>query len=311
MGRHFSSYPFEVDDEQDAVILKKGRPSNKNRSGSRSAKGKNKSIIWINNPQYRFDLTALEHYNKLFLRDIPIFISSCNSELAPYFEKKNFELIKFGKEAVLDLSRPHLKKKSVKELIRAGNRHGRVVEISYSEENRERLEEFKLECVHGSEPQLKHFFNDVFLPKNRLFVLRGENGNWLGGITIYCLNNGKVRTDLLLRRKNAPRGVMESLIKKIFDKLADEGYKYWSLGEVPYIVYGSRLFSKEFFINFTGRKLRFAYDYLGLYKFKNKFNPIWNDIYICSRPELKLITLIKISWISNMIKLIFKKMLPI
>ena len=311
MGRHFSSYPFEVDDKQDAVILKNhGTLKKKDASGSRTVSRKSKSIIWINNPQYRFDLTALEHYNKLFLQDIPIFISSCSSELAPYFKKKNFELIKVGKEAVLDLSRHHLKKKSIKELIRAGNRRGNVIEIRYSDENRTKLEEFKLECVHGSEPQLKHFFNDVFLPKNRFFVLQDINGTWLGGITIYCLESGSVRTDLILRRKNAPRGVMEAVIKKIFDTLVNEGYKYWSLGEVPYIVYGSNPFSKEFFINFTGRQLRFAYDYLGLYKFKNKFNPIWNDIYICSRPKLKLITLIKISWVSNLIKLVFKKMLP-
>jgi len=242
MGKHFSSYPFEVDDKQDAVILKNGISSKKdNRPGSRTNSKKNKSIIWINNPQYRFDLTALEHYNKLFLQDIPIFISSCNSELAPYFEKKNFELIKVGKEAVLDLSRPHLKKKSVKELIRAGNKHGDIVEIPYTEENRLKLEEFKQKCVHGSEPQLKHFFNDVFLPKNRFFVLRDKYGNWLGGITIYCLESGKVRTDLILRRTNAPRGVMEAVIKKIFDTLVNEGYEYWSLGEVPYVVHGSKL----------------------------------------------------------------------
>lgn len=111
MGKHFSSYPFEVDDKQDAVILKNGRSSRKkSMPGSRAGSKKNKNIIWINNPQYRFDLTALEHYNKLFLQDIPIFISSCNSELAPYFKNKNFELIKVGKEAVLDLSRPHLKR---------------------------------------------------------------------------------------------------------------------------------------------------------------------------------------------------------
>jgi lysylphosphatidylglycerol synthetase-like protein (DUF2156 family) len=307
----FTSYSIEIDEELHAVILK-------NKSSGKMGwlknlfhlnSKQNQNIIWINNPQYRFDLSAIEDYNKIFLMDIPIFISSCNYELAPYFKEKNFELLKFGKEAVLDLSRNHFQKKSLKELIRAGRKNGTVQEFSYSEEHKNKIEEFKKECAHGNEPQLKYFFNDVLLPENRLFVFKNKKEEWQGAITISCLKRGEVRTDLLLRKKIAPKGVMEFLIKFIFDLLKNEGYKKWSLGEVPYVIYGSPVFSKEFLINFTGRRTRFAYDYLGLYNFKNKFDPEWNDIYICSKPKLKLRTLFRISWISNLTKLILEKFL--
>ena len=282
LGEEVISYPFEVDDEQNAIILKNTESAGKGTlkkilSGSRN----NRSIIWINNPQYRFNIQALQAYNKIFLGNIPIFVSSCNSELVPFFKEHDFEMIKVGKEAVLDLNSPHFNKKSLKELIRYGSRNGSVDEIYYSEDMIVKLEQFKLECAHGHEPQLKYFFNDVLLPENRLFVYKDNSGNWQGAITISCRSDGKVRTDLLLRKKNAPKGV----------------------------IYGSSVFSKEFIINFTGRKMRFAYNYMGLYNFKNKFNPIWNEIYICSKPKLKLTTIVKVAWISNLIKLVTKKLL--
>ena len=240
--REVVSYDFEIDERLSAFIIRKEQSRDSAQLKKFSAKtNKQKSIIWINNPQYRFDLVPVQVYNKLFLRNIPIFISSCSQELAPFFKKNKFEVIKTGQEAVLHLDKNHFEKKSLKELIRAGLKRGRIEEIFYSDENYKRLELFKLECIHGKWPQLKHFFNDRFLPVSRLFV------------------------------------------------------------------YGSKLFSKEFFINFTGRKLRYAYNYLGLYNFKNKFNPEWKDIYICCKPKLNLITILKVSWLSNLAKLILKK----
>ena len=109
------------------------------------------------------------------------------------------------------------------------------------------------------------------------------------------------------RRKNAPKGVMELLVYTIFKKLKSEGARTWSLGDVPYVVYNSKIFSKEFIINFTGRKLRFAYNYLGLYNFKNKFKPEWYDSLICTNSPCPFFALIKIARVSNLIKLIFYK----
>ncbi len=304
------SYPIKIDEKLSAFILKNKITSIrrfKNLFLSEANKKEGKTFIWINNPQYSFDISALEDYNKLFLQSVPIFISGCNERLAHFFQRKNFEILKVGQEAVLHFNKNHFGKKSIKELIRAGKKNNLIEELIFSEDNYYKLEEFKKHCAHGDEPQLKHFFNDVFRPNNRLMILKNKSGFWLGGILFSCVDDKKVRTDLLLRRKNAPRGVMEALIKGIFDKLKNENYKTWSLGEVPYVVYGSKIFSKEFLINFAGRKLRFAYNYLGLYNFKNKFNPEWGTTYICCKPKLSLGTIVKVSWMSNLVKLIIKK----
>ncbi len=302
---------FDLDEKLPAFVLKKsgsfGSATGKNFLRSLNPRRNYKNFIWVNNPQYQFNLAALENYNRLFLADMPIVVSSCNTEMAHYFKKENFEIMKFGKEAVLNLSSNHFEKKSLKELVRTGMRNGNVEEIPYSYENKYALESFKSECVHGDEPQLKYFFNDQFLSSNRLFIMRSREGLWLGGLLITCADNENVKTDLILRRKNSPNGVMEAVIYHIFRKLKKEGYKNWSLGEVPYIVYDSPKISKEFLINFAGRRLKFAYNYLGLYNFKNKFNPDWKDVYLCCKPGISLFTIIKISWFSNLFKLILKK----
>ncbi len=309
VNREVLSYNFEIDEKLSAFILRNNHrrikifgielPQIINR--------KDKSIIWINNPQYRFDIVPLEIYNKIFLDDIPVFISSCSDELVPFFVKNKFEAIKVGREAILDLNGVHFNKRSLIELVKSGLRHGTVEEIPYSEENALVLEEFKKHCAHGHEPQLKHFFNDKFIAASRLFVFKDAKGEWQGGITIAPKEDGKVITELILRRKNSLRGTMETLVFKICEILKREGAISWSLGEVPYVVYDSKPFSKEFLINYTGRRLKFAYNFFGLYNFKNKFSPRWKDVYICCKPKLTILTLLKVSWRSNMLKLILKK----
>jgi len=264
-------------------------------------------LLWINNPQYYFSKSELNEDDRINSKNINVFVSGCSTDFAKIFSENNFKTYKASKEAVLYSKTKHFEKKSIKELIRYGRRNGYVIELPYSIENKVKLELFKPECAHGKEPQLKYFFNDQFIPGTRLFVFIESSGDWAGAILTAKIDHAHVRTDLLLRRKDAPKGVMELLIYLIFNKLKSEGMKSWSLGDVPYIVYNSRIFSKEFFINFTGRKLRFAYNYLGLYNFKNKFNPTWYDSYICINSKFTIITLLKISYISNLVDLIFFK----
>lgn len=267
-----------------------------------------KPLLWINNPQYYFSKTELKEDDRIYSKKINVFISGCSKDYAKFFSENEYKTYKAAKEAVLKTNIDHFKKKSIKELIRYGKRNGRVKEIEFTLENKSKLELFKPECTHGKEPQLKYFFNDRFLPGTRLFVFIDKSDKWAGAILTAKIDDTHIRTDLLLRRRNAPKGVMELLIYTIFNKLKSEGAKTWSLGDVPYVVYNSKVFSKEFIINFTGRKLRFAYNYFGLYNFKNKFNPEWYDSYICTNSPRPLFALTKIALISNLIKLIFFKL---
>jgi glycosyltransferase 2 family protein len=263
---------------------------------------KENKFVWINHPKSIVELNHLDQKK--------IFITSCNEEIALSLKQKKFDALKFGKEAILDLNEEHFHKKSLRDVIRAGSRHGVIEEISFSEEARQKLEEFKLECTHGRKPQIKYFFNDTFNPQNRLFVCR-KNNDWIAAILVSQLDDTFLRSELLLRIKTAPNGVMDALIFSVFNKFKEEGFNYWSLGDVPFIVKPKHKISREYLVNFLGRRLKFAYNYSGLFKFKNKFNPIWSDVYICSKQKLNLSALLFLTSKSNLTKLVLSGLLSL
>ncbi len=263
---------------------------------------KENKFVWINHPKSMVGLNHLDQKK--------IFITSCNEEIALSLKQKNFYALRFGREAILDLDEEHFHKKALRDVIRAGSRHGVVEEISFSEEARQKLEEFKLECTHGRKPQIKYFFNDTFKPQSRLLVYRKDN-EWLAAILVSQLDEIFLRSELLLRIKTAPNGVMDALIFSVFNKFKEEGFKYWSLGDVPFIVKPKHKISREYLVNFLGRRLKFAYNYSGLFKFKNKFNPIWSDVYICSKQKLNLSALLFLTSKSNLTKLVLSGVLSL
>jgi len=269
----------------------------------------NKKSKWLTFTRvpYDYDLTKfLKEY--LYTFKVGLLIDGCNKGIAYELSDNGYEILKTGQEAVLDLRYEHFKKKSLKELIRRGCRGKYVEEISFSSEMKYRLRKFKYECTHGNEPQLKFLFSDEFEPFNRLFVIKDEKDVWYGAFMLSHKERDYAQTELILRRKHAPVGVMEALIYSIFTKLKKEGYEYWSLGGVPFSVYEDTLFTKEGVINFVGRKLRFAYNYEGLFFFKNKFNPVWIDYYFCVKPKLTFSILFKVLIKTNLHKLIINKL---
>lgn len=98
----------------------------------------------------------------------------------------------------------------------------------------------------------------------------------------------------MLKQENAPSGVMEMLLAGIFRTLRDEGYAEWSLGEVPFFhlvnTKGEKHSFEEHVVALTAGMSRYAYDFEGLYSFKNKFGPEWRDVYLYSKTDVSLLT---------------------
>jgi glycosyltransferase 2 family protein len=265
-----------------------------------------RKFVWISNPQYKYNFMSLQKHEKLFDSSKLVFVSSCSEDMSSFFSYKHFQKMRIAKEAVLNMESDHFDNKSIMKLVKRGMRHGAVKEIRYSAENAQKVEKFKKVSTHGKEPQLRYLFLDKFKENSRLFVFENAGGVWLGAVSI-SYSSEKIYTHLILRRKNAPVGIMEALIFSIYQKLKKEGFNAWSLGDVPFVIYDSKFPSKEFFVNFIGRKLKFAYNFSGLYNFKNKFKPQWNDVYICCKPKLSLNAMINISFITNLFLLVLNK----
>jgi lysylphosphatidylglycerol synthetase-like protein (DUF2156 family) len=269
-----------------------------------------RNVEWLTHVKIPFKIDFESVVSELILQHAKnYFIVGCNYGNFKYLSDRGYKGIRMGREAILNLHHNHFRKRSLKELIRRGKKNRKVVEISWSEEAAVKLQEFRKHTRHGLEPQLQYLFGTSFEECNRLFVIENEVGMWLGAILLSYKSNNYVQTEAMLTRRKQPIGVMEALIYEIFKKLTNEGYDYWTLGAVPFIIHDSVFLSKEFVINVTGRFMRFAYNYKGLFNFKNKFDPIWADYYICIRPHFSPGAMLGILFRSNLLKLGIHKLI--
>lgn len=238
-------------------------------------------------------------------------IRGCNQEISKYLIQLKFNSLIIGKEAIIDLDKNPFSKKSLKKLVKRGLKYGTVEEIKLSENSINNLDELKSHSAHSNEPQLKYLFIDKFIPETRLFAFIDAEGIWQGAILISNNSPNKIQTELLLRRKSATNGTMEAIIYFIYQVLRKENFTEWSLGEVPFIVNPENLhfLSKPYIINKIGRMLKYAYNYKGLYFFKNKFATRWESIYLCAKPKVKFGHIIMLSIRSNLLSLTLQKLL--
>ncbi len=269
-----------------------------------------RNVKWLTNVKIPFKIDFESVVSELILQHAKnYFIVGCNYGNYKYLEERGYKGIRMGKEAILDLHQNHLGKKSLMELVRRGKKNGRVVEISWSKEAAEELQEFRKFTRHGREPQLRFLFSTYFEECNRLFVVKNAEGLWLGAMLLSYKSDKYVQTEAMLTRSKAPNGTMEALVFGIFKTLKSEGHDYWTLGAVPFIVSDSTFLSKEYIINATGRFMKFAYNYKGLFHFKDKFNPVWADYYICIRPHFSPGAIAGILYQSRLLKLGIHKLI--
>ena len=260
-------------------------------------------LPWVHTAEIPADYSMEDLFNKLESNfPVGFLLRGCGSELAGYLNKKGYGLIRTGAEGVVNLDCLTKLSKSLTELVKRGSRWGRVKEISLSELNRQTVSEFINHTPYGSKPHLRYLFVNTFNSSTRCFVIRTSEDEWLGVMTVSAQGENCLHTEMVLRNKKAPVGVMESLFISVMNILRDEGLKHFSLGEVPFVSpegmeesgFGVTLKQsiQESFLFNTGHLLRFAYNYKGLFDFKNKFDPEWKPVYICATPKLPFLSLI-------------------
>lgn len=223
-----------------------------------------------------------------------IIIRGCSSEIAEFLVRKGFVAVRTGADALINLTNLRETLSSVRGLAKRGMRWGRVEEIPFSESYEKRVSRFKSFSAHGSKPQLRYLFYTGFDPLTRCFVYRTREDRWLGVVTVSTSSDFSAHTEMILRDKEAPSGVMEALFVGIMDILREEGFKKFSMGEVPFVSgagaasvsCSSEQRMKEKLLFGTGHILKYAYNYKNLFRFKNKFRPDWTPVYLCAMPEI-------------------------
>ena len=257
-------------------------------------------VRWITFADIPHDYSLQAVYDHLKLSYTDGFvIRGCSVTMAEYFAADNCQTVKTGAEAVLDLHGQHLENPSVAGPAGRALKRGSVVEVEMNEANIEMLESFRKETRHAGKPQLQHVFRDKPSAACRRFVFQAHNGEWLAAITISKRGNQAVHTEVMLKRHKASADIMEGLIAGIFEILRREGIKEWSLGEVPFKMLQQssplQLTPLERLMVSMASLWKHAYDFEGLYHFKNKFKPEWRPVILCGNKALSPLMLAELA----------------
>ncbi|ARM31293.1 phosphatidylglycerol lysyltransferase domain-containing protein [Prosthecochloris sp. HL-130-GSB] len=219
-------------------------------------------------------------------------LRGCCPDTAEFFSSHGCSIIRTGAEAVLDLSSgacPASKK--IRAAIRRGRRHGTVQEIPMHDMARESLAELRLRTAHGCKPVLRHVFRNMPEGPCRCFAFLSSTEKWLAAVTVSRRGAYAYHTELMLRDRNAPGDIMETLISGVAGVLSAEGAGELSLGEVPFVipVQGREpLQSLEALMVRLASWWKHAYDSDGLFAFKDKFQPCWRPSFLCASRQREL-----------------------
>ena len=140
------------------------------------------------------------------------------------------------------------------------------------------------------------FFEGQLVPghmhRRRLFLARGDNG--AGRIEGFLICNPMQggegwSIEMYRQRTEAPRGTIPYLFKQVIDQLKSEGVERVSICPVPTIGTERELPGSAFPVRagmYVWRKLgSIIFDCKGLYHFKSRFRPQFQDLFICAYPR--------------------------
>lgn len=248
-------------------------------------------LTWIHSAEIPYNLS----FEKIFAELVNtlgegILIRGCGSEIAGFLMGRGFAALRTGAEALIDLGSDTKAHSMAKGISRRGMRWGSVEEVTFTKASAERFSRLRSASAHGRKPQLRYLYHTGLDPSTRCFVFSTPGGRWLGAITVSVSARSLAHTEMILRDRDAPPGAMEALFAGTMDILKEEGFKEFSLGEVPFVsdsfVLATALNSgqhvKEKVLFCTGHLLKYAYNYDNLFRFKNKFRPVWRPVYICA-----------------------------
>jgi phosphatidylglycerol lysyltransferase len=241
------------------------------------------------------------HENKC----MPVFYQTKSSYL-PLYKQLGLHCAKIGEEAQVDLSSFHLNGKhwlKLRNRINKFKRNGFSVEVlfpPYSDSFLNRLQAISDEWL--SNRKEKSFsvgsFATEYVSRFPVAVLVGPDENYEAFVSIAGdhrpLNTAqeedpvrrRITVDLMRYSKACPHGTMDVLFLSLFMWAKEHYYDTCSLGMAPLANAGDFLVGKLLYK--YGSKL---YNFKGLYEYKNKFAPKWEDVYLVYQPAGMPVTL--------------------
>ncbi|WP_284360025.1 phosphatidylglycerol lysyltransferase domain-containing protein [Candidatus Phycosocius spiralis] len=146
-------------------------------------------------------------------------------------------------------------------------------------------------------------FDIHYIDRLPLATVRTETGNLAAFATLWpTADQSRLGVDLMRYGDDAPNGVMDFLFAELFLWAKAQGYREFDLNTAP--LAGVEPCMQSPFLTSVG-KLMFEhgeklYNFKGVRRFKNKFHPHWEDVYLASPKGVsQLSALAKVTWLIN------------
>ena len=144
---------------------------------------------------------------------------------------------------------------------------------------------------HTSEKRFSlGFFDEDYLERLPLALAEDDRGIVAFANLWPDDHRHELTIDLMRHRSGAPEGVMDYLFVQLMQWGAGEGYRWFNLGMAPLSGLEARSIGPRWarLGAFGFRHGEYFYNFRGLRKYKEKFNPLWEPIYLACPGGFKL-----------------------
>jgi phosphatidylglycerol lysyltransferase len=266
---------------------------------------------------------------------------SLDQKDADHLQSHGFEVTKYGEETAIHLDGWTWSGKKFEWVRRQANYVKRqnvifqeLCKDDYSEKEwTEIINELDLVSEEhlSSKPQKKAIplfegeLNSDHLYRRRIFIAKkideGSENRIEGFILCNPYENGKKwGIELYRQRSDAVRGTIPFMMYHVINLFQDEDHQTVSLCPIPALRCAKPLKNDSktirLFLGLWYKRLNFIFDVEGLYHFKSRFRPEFNDMYVCVYPKATLFSIfgyircIKIASVRKrfLLKLLFKRL---
>ncbi|MGY3775711.1 bifunctional lysylphosphatidylglycerol flippase/synthetase MprF [Helcococcus sueciensis] len=235
-----------------------------------------------------------------------VFFSGIKGNVIEDFVSQGFELMKIGEDAVVNLDNFSLAGKKYKIMRRSLNYMDTVnykFEVIYPPFNKDTMNQLKTVSDEwlGKRKEMQFSigaFKEDYIQKAPVFIIKQDREILAFANMNPVKNTKKMSIDLMRHKNNVFSGIMDMMFISIINWAKENDYKYFDLGLSPLSNVGNSMFAskKEKTAKLAYKYANKIYGFQGLKKFKNKYNPEWNSIFIASQNNIKLL--------DNLIKLL-------
>lgn len=230
-------------------------------------------------------------------KKIPVFYQTKSAYL-PLYHDLGLKSAKVGEEAQVELANFHLKGKpwlKLRNRINKFQRNGFTFEVlqpPYSNSLLNRLQAISDEWLAKRKEKgfSVGFFSKSYISQFPIAVLVGPDGHYEAFVSIAGERphseitnkpafSRRITVDLMRYTNACPHGTMDVLFVSLFLWAKDKSYDVCSLGIAPLANVKDHLLAKLLYR--YGCKL---YNFKGLYEYKNKFAPHWEEVYFVYPP---------------------------